>query len=101
LTKFPVNPYHKHKINQMAEFSKQYQEAFDFGWHDFDYEEIWSKLQPNEFYPLICEGLGTLGVGKSESGDMLFGIRDEEDPEMMVFRTLDQMISLVKTQGLG
>lgn len=82
----------------MAEFSKQYEEAFNFDWHDFDYAEIWSKLQPNEFYPLICEGLGTLGVGRSESGEMLLGVQDDEDPSMMIFKTLDQVISLVETR---
>jgi hypothetical protein len=83
----------------MAEFSKQYEEAFNFDWHDFDYAEIWEKLQPNEFYPLICEGLGTLGVGRSESGEMLLGIQDDQDPSMMIFKTLDQVISLVESQG--
>jgi hypothetical protein len=40
----------------MAEFSKQYQEAFNFDWHDFDYEEIFNKLEKNQVYPIICDG---------------------------------------------
>ena len=34
----------------MAEFSKQYQEAFNFDWNDFDYEEIYKNLDKH-----ICE----------------------------------------------
>ena len=85
----------------MAEFSKQYRETFNFDWHDFDYEEICSNMEPNQFYPLICEGLGTLGVGKSEEGEMLFAIQDADDPEMMIFKTLDQVIELVHSEGRG
>jgi hypothetical protein len=85
----------------MAEFSKQYREAFNFDWHDFDYAEICENLKPNQFYPLICEGLGTLGVGKSEDGQMLFAIQEAEDPDMVIFKSLDEVIELVQNQGRG
>jgi len=82
----------------MAEFSKQYQEAFDFDWHDFDYKEIFDKLENNQAYPIICEGLGTLAVGKSDDGDMLFGIQSKEEPEMVIWKSLEEVIELVKTE---
>ena len=82
----------------MAEFSKQYQEAFQFDWHDFDYEEIFNSLEPNQVYPIICEGLGTLGVAKSDDGQMLLLIQDDEDPEMAIAKTLPEVIQLVKDE---
>ena len=50
----------------MAEFSKQYQEAFGFEHSDFDYAELFNDLKPNEAMGQICEGLGTLAVAKSD-----------------------------------
>jgi hypothetical protein len=82
----------------MAEFSKQYQEAFDFDWNDFDYQEIFDRLEKNQLYPLICEGLGTLGVAKSDSGEMLLLVQDEEDPEMVICKALPDVIELVKKE---
>ena len=38
----------------MAEFSKQYQEAFNHDWNDFDYTEIFKDLNPNEAVSQIC-----------------------------------------------
>ncbi len=80
----------------MAEFSKQYQEAFDFDWHDFDYEEIFNKLEKNQVYPIICEGLGTLAVARSEEDQMLFAIQSEEEPDMVIWKHLEDVIELVK-----
>lgn len=79
----------------MAEFSKQYQEAFNFDWHDFDYEEIFNKLEKNQVYPIICEGLGTLAVARSEEDEMLFAIQSEEEPDMVIWKRLDDVIELV------
>jgi hypothetical protein len=80
----------------MAEFSKQYQEAFDFDWHDFDYEEIFNKLEKNQVYPIICEGLGTLAVARSDEEQMLFAIQSEEEPDMVTWKKLEEVIQLVK-----
>lgn len=80
----------------MAEFSKQYQENFDFDWHDFDYEEIFNKLQENQYYPVICEGLGTLGVAKSDEGEMLLAIQSEEEPDMVIWKKLADIVDLVR-----
>jgi len=80
----------------MAEFSKQYKEAFNFDWHDFDYQEIFERLENNQAYPIICEGLGTLAVGKSDEGKMLLAIQSEEEPEMVIWKSLEDVIKLVK-----
>lgn len=82
----------------MAEFSKQYQEAFDFDFQDFDYQEIFEKLENNQAYPIICEGLGTLAVGKSDEGNMLLAIQSEEEPDMVIWKSLEEVIKLVKEQ---
>ena len=76
----------------MAEFSKQYQEAFNHDWNDFDYEEIFKDLNPNEAVSQICEGLGTLAVAKSEDGRMLLGVEAEENPEYIKWITLETAI---------
>jgi hypothetical protein len=83
----------------MAEFSKQYQEAFDFDWHDFDYQEIFDKLEKNQAYPIICEGLGTLAVGKSDEGKMLLAIQSEEEPDMVIWKSLEDAIDLVRSNS--
>lgn len=80
----------------MAEFSKQYKDAFNFDWHDFDYEEIFEKLENNQAYPLICEGLGTLAVAKSDQGKMLLAIQSEDQPDMIIWKTLEDAIELVR-----
>jgi len=80
----------------MAEFSKQYKDAFNFDWHDFDYEEIFKKLENNQAYPLICEGLGTLAVAKSDEGKMLLAVQSEDEPDMIIWKTLEDAIELVR-----
>jgi len=80
----------------MAEFSKQYQESFGFDWNDFDYEEIFEKLEKNQVYPIICEGLGTLAVARSENDEMLLAVHDHGDPEYVVWKTLDEAIEIAK-----
>jgi hypothetical protein len=81
----------------MAEFSRQYQEAFDFTWSDFDYEEIFKDLKPNEAVSQICEGLGTLAVAKSEEGKMLLGVESEENPEYIKWISLETTIERAKS----
>lgn len=85
----------------MAEFSKQYDEEFGLGFWDFDYEEIFNNLQNNQYYPIICEGLGTLAVSKSDNGEMLFAIQSEEEPDMVEWKRLEDIIELVKTYKRG
>lgn len=80
----------------MAEFSKQYKDAFNFDWHDFDYEEIFERLENNQAYPLICEGLGTLAVAKSDEGKMLLAVQSEDEPDMIIWKTLEDAIELVR-----
>lgn len=76
----------------MAEFSKQYQEAFNHDWNDFDYAEIFKDLNPNEAVGQICEGLGTLAVARSEDGRMLLGVEAEENPEYIKWVSLEDAI---------
>jgi hypothetical protein len=61
----------------MAEFSKQYIEAYmpEWGW-DFDIDEEFDKLQPGEFTNLICEGYGFRGILKQLDGSKWFLSRD-------------------------
>ena len=82
----------------MAEFSKQYQESFGFDWNDFDYEEIFNDLNPNEAVGQICEGLGTLAVAKSGDGEMLLGVESEENSDYIKWVTQDQAIE--RARGL-
>lgn len=81
----------------MAEFSKQYQDAFSFDWKDFDYEEIFKDLNPNEAVGQICEGLGTLAVAKSEDGRMLLGVEADENPEYIKWVSLETAIERAKS----
>jgi hypothetical protein len=82
----------------MADFSKQYREAFNFDWHDFDYEEIFNNLEKNQLYPLICEGLGTLAVARSDEDQMLLAIQSEGHPEIVRWKPLQEVIELVKKE---
>lgn len=84
----------------MAEFSKQYQEAFNHDWNDFDYEEIFKDLKPNEAVGQICEGLGTLAVAKSEDGRMLLGVEADENPEYIQWVSLEKAVERAKELGL-
>jgi hypothetical protein len=83
----------------MAEFSKQYKDAFNFDWHDFDYEEIFEKLEKNQAYPLICEGLGTLAVAKSNEGKMLLAVQSEDESDMIIWKTLEDAIEMVRNSS--
>jgi hypothetical protein len=80
----------------MAEFSKQYREAFGFNFNDFDYEEIFNDLKPNEAVSQICEGLGTLAVARSEDGRMLLGVEAEENPEYIKWVSLETAVQRAK-----
>lgn len=53
----------------MAEFSKQWCEAYDpeLPW-DFDLEQEFDRLKPGEFTSLICEGFGFIGIQKQLDG---------------------------------
>lgn len=85
----------------MAEFSKQYQDAFNFDWNDFDYDDIFADLNANESISQICEGLGTLAVAKSEDGRMLLGVEFEEDPEYIQWVSLETAIERARNRNAG
>jgi hypothetical protein len=80
----------------MAEFSKQYQEAFGFDYQDFDYEEIFETLTPNNYVMQICEGLGTVAVAKSDEGKMLLGVEPESAPDHIQWVSLEKAIILAQ-----
>ena len=80
----------------MAEFSKQYQEAFGFEHSDFDYAELFNDLKLNEAMGQICEGLGTLAVAKSDEGKMLFGVEADTNPEYIKWISLEDAIERAK-----
>jgi|688.fasta_scaffold972907_2 hypothetical protein len=77
----------------MAEFSKQYDEAFGFGLNDFDYQEIFNTLENNHYQSQICEGLGTYAVAKSTEGKMLLAVDSQEDSDMFEWVSLEEAIS--------
>jgi len=54
----------------MADYSKQWVEMNDhkMGW-DFDIEAIAAEMKPGTINPYyICEGLGSVAIGKDENG---------------------------------
>ena len=53
----------------MADYSKQYCEICDpgFPW-DFDLEEEFLNLYNGDQVPIICEGLGIIGIAVDERG---------------------------------
>jgi hypothetical protein len=80
----------------MAEFSKQYKDAIGFDWHDFDYEEDFNTLEPNQYIPRICEGFGTIAVAKSDNGEMLLAMPLEFDTESVEWIKLEDVIIKAK-----
>ena len=51
----------------MAEFSTQYCEISEIGFHgDFDVYKEWDNLQVGYHIPIICEGFGFNAIGKLE-----------------------------------
>lgn len=76
----------------MADYSKQFDEAFDFGMSDFDYQEIFDTLEPNHYQSQICEGLGTYAVLKTEEGEMLLAVDSIEDSDKAEWVTLETAI---------
>lgn len=59
----------------MAEYSKQWAELYDpeFPW-DFDIEKIAKDLIKGNHYPIICEGLGIVGIAKNKEGKTLLAV---------------------------
>jgi hypothetical protein len=60
-----------YKINNMAEFSKQWCEIHDpeMSW-DFDIEEIATQRPRGYYKPIICEGFGFVGIGVGMNRDI-------------------------------
>lgn len=83
----------------MSEFSKQYREAFDFDFDDFDYKEIFEGLEPNHYKSQICEGLGTVAVAKSGEGKMLLAVEVESMPDMVEWVSLETAIERAKSHN--
>lgn len=53
----------------MSEFSKQYCDRYDPGFpHDFDLDELYAQLQPEESLPIVCEGFGFTHIAKDKDG---------------------------------
>lgn len=78
----------------MADFSKQYYDSLGWDWWDFDYEDLFNDLQKEEYFPVICEGLGTLGVYRSESDQMLLAVQVSK--EEFRFKTLEEVVESLK-----
>jgi hypothetical protein len=67
----------------MAEFSKQWCEMNpELGFEpDFDIVEIFNNLDEGYYEPIICEGLGILGIAK-ENGKLLIARRNQITEEV-------------------
>ena len=81
----------------MADFSKQWVEMNDhkMGW-DFDIEVIASEMKPGTINPYyICEGLGSVAIGKDENGvvhlAIATGVFGDEGHEVH-WKTLEEVI---------
>lgn len=62
----------------MAEFSKEYCRIWDPELpHDFSIEEIAKDLHRGNHYPIICEGLGFVSIGKNNDGNIILAIPSE------------------------
>ena len=88
----------------MAEFSRQYCEAFDseLPW-DFDILEEFANLEPDSMVNTICEGFGFVAIGKSSNGEMLLAevVRDQPedmdaDHQLVQWKTLNEFVDIVK-----
>jgi len=81
----------------MADYSKQWVEMNDhkMGW-DFDIEAIAADMKPGTINPYyICEGLGSVAIGKDENGvvhlAIATGVFGDEGHEVH-WKTLEEVI---------
>jgi hypothetical protein len=82
----------------MADYSKQWVEMNDhkMGW-DFDIEAIAAEMKPGTINPYyICEGLGSVAIGKDENGvvhlAIATGVFGDEGHEVH-WKTLEEVIN--------
>ena len=82
----------------MADFSKQWVEMNDHnrGW-DFDIEAIAADMKPGTINPYyICEGLGSVAIGKDENGvvhlAIATGVFGDEGHEVH-WKTLEEVLN--------
>jgi len=85
----------------MAEFSKQWAEKNDpeMPW-DFDILEIADTLEPNYYYPYICEGFGFIAIAKDGNGDIVLGVPTGESEideygnhsDKVIWKSFDEVI---------
>lgn len=50
----------------MADFSKEYADILGDKFYDFSYSEIIKDFKEDHYIAEICEGMGTLGVEKTD-----------------------------------
>ncbi len=81
----------------MADYSKQWVEMNDhkMGW-DFDIEAIAAEMKPGTINPYyICEGLGSVAIGKDENGvvhlAIATGVFGDEGHEVH-WKTLEEVL---------
>ncbi len=82
----------------MADYSKQWVEMNDhkMGW-DFDIEAIAAEMKPGTINPYyICEGLGSVAIGKDENGVVHLaistGVFGDEGHEVH-WKTLEEVLN--------
>jgi hypothetical protein len=82
----------------MADYSKQWVEMNDhkMGW-DFDIEAIAAEMKPGTINPYyICEGLGSVAIGKDENGvvhlAIATGVFGDEGHEVH-WKTLEEVLN--------
>ena len=64
----------------MADFSKQWCELNDPEMpHDFDIEEVASKIEPEYYKGYICEGFGFTAIGKDKDNKIILYFPDTHD----------------------
>jgi hypothetical protein len=83
----------------MAEFSKEYCDIWDQGFpHDFSIESIAKDLHKGNYYPIICEGFGSIAIAKDKWGrtKLAFGSTDD-----YVWEDYEEFITKQKERANG
>ena len=78
----------------MAEFSKQYCQATEFDFYDFDIEEIFRDIKEGYYVSRICEGFGSTGILNKEGVCHLIFMDDET--ESITTKPLSEVIGEYK-----
>lgn len=72
----------------MADFCTECSKEMGFPVADINETEIFSKLEKNQYLPVLCEGCGMLAIGRGEDGKMMYAYTSEEDEDMVVWTSL-------------